>query len=111
MLLLCVIICAVSIWSSYYKVANVSKKEIEIEKLKAEALVLKDSIGMKNFELNLKSDSIAIMVAKYNSINPKNVKEQINKHYDNEKNRITNLPVDSTVSNLSRWLSEADKNK
>lgn len=110
-LVICILTCAVSIWSLWYKAIDVSEKEKEIEKWKLEATSLRDSIESKNFELNLKSDSISIMLEKYKSVTVKDTVDKINHYYDTEKTHIINLPIDSTVSNLSKWLSEANKNK
>lgn len=44
---------------------------------------------------------------KYNEV----TESKIDKKHENEKNRISNIPIDSTVRNLSKWVSENNKNR
>lgn len=48
---------------------------------------------------------------KYDSTDTNKESEKITKIYENEKNRISTIPIDSTVINLSKWLSESPSNK
>jgi hypothetical protein len=47
----------------------------------------------------------------YKSKNITKENEKITNKYKDEKNRISNLPIDSIVSNLSRWVSEDNLGK
>lgn len=77
---------------------------IENARLRLKLEDIEKDLKATKFEL----DSIS---EKYDSINTDVEDEKITNKYKDEKNHISTLPIDSTVSNLSKWVSKNTSSK
>lgn len=79
------------------------------DKLEKEKIVLETKLTQRELEIQKQDSIVTKLITSYGT--KKDTEKIINtiiEKYEVEKYNVANLSIDSTVSNLSEWLSEAD---
>lgn len=103
-LIMGIIIFVISLLSEWYNEKS-TNTGLERQKEYLEKLILENKYSIHSHDSLIKA-----LEAKYGD--RRESVEIVNKHIEkeeNEKNYINTLPIDSTVRNLSRWLSEKSR--
>jgi hypothetical protein len=74
---------------------------LELAKQKTE---LDYEIQQQAKRIEIQDSTVQVLIHKYSAIDQSKTEQVINKKYENKKSIIADLPIDSTVSNLTEWL-------
>ena len=83
----------------------------EVINLKIDKAILEERIRYTDSMIAIENASVEKAVKDYKSISTKDEINKISVKYESKKNDIVNMPIDSIVRNLSRWVSQKDEGK
>lgn len=105
-LLIVVTVVVMTIITMNHFIDRVSPETRDV-KLREDIELLRSELSQYDSVMRAKSDNLAIVLEKYkHEYNSDYITNNITNNYEKEKNRVANMPIDSTVINITKWLSE-----